>query len=76
VEDLLIVKGEVVSRISHKRDGRVVRGTGCAFSSAFLVNYLIFGELSNVFYRTSLFLERFRSESFISSGFSQFYSAY
>ena len=49
VEDLLIIKGEVVSRISHKRDGRVVRGTGCFFSSCLLSLALKLKSLKNAF---------------------------
>ena len=73
VEDLLIVKGEVVSRISHKRDGRVVRGTGCAFSSAYLA--LLAGGLGpeEAFKRAVEFVSLYRRNSLSLQGSRQLY---
>ena len=73
VEDLLIIKGEVVSRISHKRDGRVVRGTGCAFSSAYLA--LLAGGLGTeeAFKRVVEFVSFYREKAFKLAGALQLY---
>ena len=76
VEDLLIVKGKVVERISHKKDNRAIRGTGCAFSSALLSLIVKKSEVAEAFKESSLFLEAYRKESFGFCGAPQFYPAF
>jgi len=74
VEDLLIVKGEVVSRIPHGKDGRVVRGTGCAFSSALLAGLAEGLGLEEAFRRAVEFVSLYRKEAFRLAGALQLYS--
>jgi len=73
VEDLLIVNGKVISKISHKKDGRVVRGTGCAFSSALLALTAKGLPLKDVFRKASEFIRAYREEAFKLNGWEQLY---
>ncbi len=72
--DRLFIEGELVSEVCHRRDGRVVRGTGCAFSSS-LTALLAKGKpLSEAFLESSKFLEEYRRKSILLRGAKQLYS--
>jgi len=76
VEDLLIVEGIVVSRISHRRDGRSVRGTGCALSSA-LLSLLVRGVPVDRAFREAVdFVGSYRENSFTFPGWFQSYPSF
>ena len=71
VSDLLVVEGNEVSEVVHRRDSLQIRGTGCTFSSV-LTAYLAKGEpLSGAFYKTSLYLAKERPLSFSCKGCKQ-----
>lgn len=74
VEDQLIKNGEILSRVKHKRDNLVVRGTGCAFSSALLSLLAKGSSISEAFEKASKFLELYRKEHFLKPGMFQGYS--
>ncbi|RUM40804.1 MAG: hypothetical protein DSY34_04695 [Desulfurobacterium sp.] len=74
VEDQLIKNGEILSRIKHKRDNLVVRGTGCAFSSTLLSLLAKGSSISEAFEKASKFLELYRKEHFLKPGMFQGYS--
>jgi hydroxymethylpyrimidine/phosphomethylpyrimidine kinase len=74
IEDLLIRESGIVSRISHKKDDLVVRGTGCAFSSALLCLLAKGYEVEEAFKEASHFLEVFRKKSFKESSMKQHFS--
>ena len=74
VEDQLIKNGEMLSRVKHKRDNLVVRGTGCAFSSALLSLLAKGSSVSEAFEKASKFLELYRKEHFLEPGMFQGYS--
>ena len=72
--DRLFVEGEPVSEVCHERDDKVVRGTGCAFSSS-LTALLAKGKtLNEAFLESSKFLEEYRRKSILLSGAKQLYS--
>ncbi len=73
VEDQLIKNGEMLSRVKHKRDNLVVRGTGCAFSSALLSLLAKGSSISEAFEKASKFLELYRKEHFWEPGMFQGY---
>ncbi len=74
VKDLLFVKSNLVSQLSHSKDSREVRGTGCAFSSA-LLSLLVGGKgVEEAFLGAVEFLRRYRKESFKLGGWKQYYS--
>ncbi len=71
--DVLFVDGSKVDRVCHERDGRVVRGTGCAFSSA-LTALLAKGlNLKEAFRETVDFITEYRRSAFEIGGAPQLY---
>lgn len=73
VEDLLIVKGEIVARVAHKRDDRVVRGTGCAFSSALTALLAEPKGVVEAFEGAVSFVGSLRESAFVLNGWKQLY---
>jgi len=71
--DVLFVNGKEVDRVCHKKDGRVVRGTGCAFSSA-LTALLARGlGLKKAFREAVDFITAYRRSAFEVEGAPQLY---
>ena len=71
--DVLFINGEEVDRVCHERDGRVVRGTGCAFSSA-LTALLAKGlDLKEAFREAVDFITEYRKRAFEIEKASQLY---
>ncbi|MEO2067953.1 MAG: hydroxymethylpyrimidine/phosphomethylpyrimidine kinase [Desulfurobacteriaceae bacterium] len=74
VEDVLMRRGNVLRKIKHEKDSLVIRGTGCAFSSAVL-SFLAKGhDIGTAFEKASLFLEEYRRRHFWKSNMRQGYS--
>ncbi len=74
VKDLLIADKKVLKKVTHPKDEKEVRGTGCAFSSA-LLSLMCLGEpVEKAFIGASSFLETYRKESFKTGIMKQFYS--
>jgi len=72
--DFLFVDGKEAVRLCHERDDRVVRGTGCAFSSA-LTALLAKGlNVEEVFRRAVQFISEYRKRAFRLEGALQLYS--
>ncbi len=71
--DVLFVNGKEVDRVCHERDNRVVRGTGCAFSSA-LTALLAKGlGLKKAFREAVDFITEYRKSAFEIEGAPQLY---
>ena len=71
--DVLFVNGKEVGRVCHERDNRVVRGTGCAFSSA-LTALLAKGlNLEEAFREAVDFITEYRRSAFEIEGAPQLY---
>ncbi|MEO2083395.1 MAG: hydroxymethylpyrimidine/phosphomethylpyrimidine kinase [Desulfurobacteriaceae bacterium] len=67
-------KGQLIAEERHPRDERVVRGTGCAFSSAILA-YLAAGRpVAEAFKGAVNFIRNYREKSFKRDGMEQYYS--
>jgi len=73
VEDLLIVSGKLVEKFVHKKDSKVVRGTGCTFSSSFLSLLSKGFKLDEAFKVAVEFVGKYRESSFELSGGGQLY---
>ncbi|WP_163327946.1 bifunctional hydroxymethylpyrimidine kinase/phosphomethylpyrimidine kinase [Desulfurobacterium thermolithotrophum] len=74
VEDRLIKDNEIVKKVKHKKDKLIIRGTGCAFSSA-LISLIVKEKLvTKAFLKASKFLEIYRKEHFQKSDMLQGYS--
>jgi len=74
VYDLLIEKEIVLAKAEHQRDSLEVRGTGCAFSSAFLSFLVKGGNPKEAFNEAVNYLREYRKESFKLKGWKQRYS--
>ncbi len=71
--DVLFVNGSEADRVCHEKDGRVVRGTGCAFSSA-LTALLARGlGLKEAFREAVDFITEYRRSAFEIEGAPQLY---
>ena len=71
--DVLFVNGSEANRVCHEKDGRVVRGTGCAFSSA-LTALLARGLGLNEAFREAVdFITEYRRSAFEIEGAPQLY---
>ncbi len=71
--DVLFVNGKEIDRVCHERDNRVVRGTGCAFSSA-LTALLAKGlGLKEAFREAVDFITEYRRSAFEIEGAPQLY---
>jgi len=71
--DVLFVNGSEADRVCHEKDGRVVRGTGCAFSSA-LTALLAKGlGLKEAFREAVDFITEYRRSAFEIEGAPQLY---
>ncbi len=71
--DVLFVNGREIDRVCHERDNRVVRGTGCAFSSA-LTALLAKGlGLKEAFREAVDFITEYRRSAFEIEGAPQLY---
>ncbi len=72
--DRLFLKGVLKKEVCHERDDRVVRGTGCAFSSALLSLLSAGKKIEDAFRESSLFLREYREKAFPLKGAKQLYS--
>ena len=71
--DVLFINGSEADRVCHEKDGRVVRGTGCAFSSA-LTALLAKGlSLGEAFRKAVNFITEYRRSAFEIEGAPQLY---
>ncbi len=74
VYDLLIERGKVLAKVEHQKDSLEVRGTGCAFSSAFLCLLVKGSKLREAFKEAVNFVREYRKKSFKLKGWKQGYS--
>lgn len=74
--DELIEAGKLTLKLCHKRDSRVVRGTGCAFSSAFLSFLADNRGLREAFEGSIKFIEEYRRRAVLFKGAAQLYSLF
>lgn len=71
--DVLFIEGRERLKVCHKRDDKVVRGTGCAFSSA-LVSLLSKGlNIEDAFKEAVVFITEYREKAFLLERAPQLY---
>jgi len=73
VYDILFINGSEADRVCHEKDGRVVRGTGCAFSSALTALLAKRLSLGEAFRKAVNFITEYRRSAFEIEGAPQLY---
>ncbi len=73
VKDLLMKDGVILKEISHRKDEKIVRGTGCAFSSS-LLSFLVSGfSVEKSFEKSIEYLKDYRKNSFKTEKMKQYF---
>ncbi|WP_457680980.1 bifunctional hydroxymethylpyrimidine kinase/phosphomethylpyrimidine kinase [Thermovibrio sp.] len=76
VKDALIVEGKLSLELYHEKDDKVIRGTGCAFSSALLSLIAKGRRVEEAFREAVDFMREYRSRNFKLEGWKQFYPSF